>query len=404
MMEYPLYMLTVNAGSSSLKAALFFMESRAAGVKRIFECSIADIAEPQADIVYRSADGSESKETQYVYNHSAAIELFTVRLSTAVPLMKIGAVGYRIVHGGSRFSEAAVITDEVVTELETLTALDPQHAPVEHELVQILRQKLPEATHVACFDTAFFHDIPRLAQMLPVPYSYEAQGVRRYGFHGLSYTYLQSAFKKEAGPEAASGRVIYAHLGNGASLAAMNNGMPVDMTMGFTPTSGIMMGSRSGDVDPTLAQFMVQHGGMDLDEYTNMVEFKSGLLGVSGISSDMYTLLQARQDDYHANDAVELFCYQVRKAIGSLATTTEGVDSLIFSGGMGENAPYIRQRICDGLEFLGILLDDTANQNNDFLISNAASSVGIHVIPTDESETIRQQVSQILATHREGNQ
>ena len=404
MAGYPLYVLTVNTGSSSLKAALFFMESPIASAERMFECAIADIGEPQADIVFQSSDGNESKEVTYIKDHSSAIELFTVRLSTVVSLTSIDAVGYRIVHGGSTFSEATVITDDVVNELQKLMPLDPQHAPVEQELIQLLRQKLPEAKHVACFDTAFFHDIPRVAQIVPIPRTYETLGVRRYGFHGLSYTYLRSAFEAQAGVQAANGRVVYAHLGNGVSLSATNNGKATDMTMGFTPTSGVMMGSRSGDLDPEIAHFLTQNSQLSLDDFNHMVGFESGLLGVSGLSSDMYTLLQVRDENPQANEAIELFCYQVKKAIGSLATTIGGIDSLIFSGGMGEQAPYIRQRICDGLEFLGILIDDSANQRHEFLISNAAATVGVHVIPTDESEIIRQQVGDTLASLSTGGQ
>ena len=214
---------------------------------------------------------------------------------------------------------------------------------------------------VACFDTAFHHDLPRVAQIVPIPRRYEAAGVRRYGFHGLSYAYLMEELARVAGPEAAAGRVILAHLGSGASLAAVREGRCVDTTMGLTPASGLVMGTRSGDIDPGLVRFLMRSEGMTTEQFHDLVNHESGLLGVSETSPDLRDLLARQDADVRAAEAVALFCYQAKKAIGALAAALGGLDILVFSGGIGENSPEARRRICAGLEFLGIALDDRRN-------------------------------------------
>jgi len=249
---------------------------------------------------------------------------------------------------------------------------------------------------VACFDTAFHHDLPRVARLLPIPRRYESKGVRRYGFHGLSYAFLMEELARVAGSDAAQGRVILAHLGNGASLAAVHGGKPVDTSMSFTPTAGVPMSTRSGDLDPGLLWYLARTEGLDVQRFNEMVNFQSGLLGVSETSSDMRDLLDRETRDVRAAEAVALFCYQVKKWIGAFAAALGGLDALVFTGGIGENAPPVRARICDGLGFLGIELDTKRNGANEGVISADAGRVAVRVIRTDEEIMIARSVSRLL--------
>jgi acetate kinase len=249
---------------------------------------------------------------------------------------------------------------------------------------------------VACFDTAFHHDLPRVARLLPIPRRYEAQGLRRYGFHGLSYAFLMGELARLAGSEATQGRVILAHLGNGASLAAVRYGKSVDTSMSFTPAAGVPMSTRSGDLDPGLFWYLARTEGLDPKRFNDMVNFQCGLLGVSETSSDMRDLLEHEAQDVRAAEAVALFCYQVKKWIGAFAATLGGLDTLVFAGGIGENASVVRARICDGLRFLGIELDEKRNLANDGVISAAAGPVVVRVIRTDEERMIAEMVCRVL--------
>jgi acetate kinase len=249
---------------------------------------------------------------------------------------------------------------------------------------------------VACFDTAFHHDLPRVAQLLPIPRRYEAQGVRRYGFHGLSYAFLMGELARLAGTKAAQGRVILAHLGNGASLAAVYRGKSMDTSMSFTPTAGVPMSTRSGDLDPGLVWYLARTEHLDAKGFNEMVNFKSGLLGVSETSSDMRDLLEHETQDVRAAEAVALFCYQVKKWIGAFAAALGGLDTLVFAGGIGENAPVVRARICDGMGFLGIQLEERRNAANEGVISSETSRVPVRVIPTDEEWMIANTVCCVL--------
>ena len=261
---------------------------------------------------------------------------------------------------------------------------------------EAFHRRFPDLPQVACFDTAFHHDLPRVAQMLPIPRRYEAQGVRRYGFHGLSYTFLMEELARQAGPDAAQGRVILAHLGNGASLAAVRNGKSVDTSMSFTPAAGVPMSTRTGDLDPGLVWYLARTEKMDAKQFNQMVNFQSGLLGISETSSDMRDLLEKETQDVRAAEAVALFCYQVKKWIGSFAAALGGIETLVFAGGIGENAPAVRARICDGLEFLGIELEEKHNAANAGVISPASSRVVVRVIPTNEEQMIAKTVCQVL--------
>jgi acetate kinase len=249
---------------------------------------------------------------------------------------------------------------------------------------------------VACFDTAFHHDLPRVARLLPIPRRYEAQGVRRYGFHGLSYAFLMGELARLDGAKAARGRVILAHLGNGASLAAVHDGKSMDTSMSFTPTAGLPMSTRSGDIDPGLVWYLARTEQMTAKQFNEMVNFESGLLGISETSSDMHDLLDHETHDIRAAEAVALFCYQVKKWIGAFAAALGGVDTLVFAGGIGENAPAVRTRICDGLGFLGIELDRKRNAENALLSSPDSSRVKVRVIHTDEELMIARSVARVL--------
>jgi acetate kinase len=306
------------------------------------------------------------------------------------------AVGHRVVHGGPRYSQPERITPEMVEELRRLVPFDPDHLPEEILLTEAFHRRFPDLPQVACFDTAFHHDLPRVAQQLPIPRRYEAQGVRRYGFHGLSYAFLIGELARQAGAEVAHGKVILAHLGNGASLAAVRDGKPVDTSMGFTPTAGVPMSTRSGDLDPGLVWYLARTEKMSAKQFNAMVNFESGLLGVSETSSDMRDLLDREAHDVRAAEAVAIFCYQIKKWIGSFAAALGGLDTLVFAGGVGENAPTVRARICDGLGFLGIELDEKRNAANAGVISSETSRNCVRVIRTDEEWVIASMVCRVL--------
>jgi acetate kinase len=285
----------------------------------------------------------------------------------------------------------------MIAELHQLSSFDPEHIPEETELIEATRRRFPDVAQIACFDTAFHHDLPRVAQLLPIPRRYNTQGVRRYGFHGLSYAFLIEKLADVAGPEAAKGRVILAHLGSGASLAAVRDGKSLDTSMGFTPASGIPMSTRSGDLDPGLAWYLAATEQMSSKNFNTMANSQSGLLGISETSSDMRDLLEREALDVRAAEAVAVFCYQVKKWIGAFSAALGGLDTLVFAGGIGENAAAVRSRICEGLEFLGIEIDEKRNTANEGVISKDASRVSVRVIPTDEEFMIAKTVWQLLA-------
>lgn len=384
--------LTVNVGSSSLKLGLFAGVDQYTTAKT--QITITNIGQATSRIEV-ATEGESRKIQQSVADHTSAAAMALDELNSAGQLADVAGIGVRVVHGGERYHAPTVIDEELLAELHRLVSIDQEHMPLILEVIRSFRERLPGVVQVACFDTGFFHDIPQVAQTIPLPARYREKGLRRYGFHGLSYEYILESFRDIAGEQAANGRVIIAHLGSGASLAALKNGRPVDMTMGFSPVSGIPMSTRSGDIDPSAIVYLARLG-VDIEEYSRIINTQSGLLGVSGLSADMLTLLENEATHNGAHEAVELFCYSARKAIGSLSAAIGGVDSLIFSGGMGENAPKIRARICQELAHLGIMLDESRNQDHLERISSDESRVGVHVIPTDESYILRRSVIQIM--------
>jgi acetate kinase len=329
-------------------------------------------------------------------DHTAAVGALMDWIEERGDSDALTAVGHRVVHGGPKYSEPQRINAEMVEELHRLSPFDPEHLPEEILLTEAFHRRFPDLPQVACFDTGFHHDLPRVAQLLPIPRRYEAQGVRRYGFHGLSYAFLIGELARLAGTEAAEGRVILAHLGNGASLAAVRDGKSVDTSMSFTPTAGVPMSTRSGDLDPGLIWYLARTEKMSAKQFNQMVNFQSGLLGVSETSSDMRDLLACETRDVRAAEAIALFCYQVKKWIGAFAAALGGLDTLVFAGGIGENAPTVRSRICDGLGFLGIELDEKRNVANAGVISSETSRISVRVIRTDEEWVIASMVCRIL--------
>ncbi len=307
----------------------------------------------------------------------------------------VKAVGHRVVHG-MQHTAPELVTPELIDELRRITPFDPEHLPGEIELIEAFRQRHPKLPQVACFDTAFHCDMPRVSKLLAIPRCYEAKGIRRYGFHGLSYAYLLEELARLDDPAATKGRVILAHLGNGASIAAVRNGKSVDTSMGLTPVSGLPMSTRSGDLDPGLIGYLARTEDMTVSQFQTMVNRESGLLGVSEISSDMRDLLAQEASDVRAAEAVALFCYHTKKWIGSFAAALGGLDALVFAGGIGESAPPIRERVCAGLGFLGVELNQTRNAANDPVISAENSNVSVRVIRTDEELMIAKSVTRLL--------
>jgi acetate kinase len=386
--------LTINGGSSSIKFALFEVSD---ALQRILEGGIDRIGMPDATFRAKGLSPADNFSRPVTApDHTVAVGALMDWIEARSGHDGLSAAGHRVVHGGPKYSQPQRITAEMVEALHGLSPFDPEHLPEEILLTEAFHHRFPALPQVACFDTAFHHDLPRVARLLPIPRRYEEKGVRRYGFHGLSYAFLMKELAQLAGPEAAQGRVILAHLGNGASLAAVRDGKPVDTSMSFTPTAGVPMSTRSGDLDPGLIWYLARTEGLDDKRFNEMVNFQSGLLGISETSSDMRDLLGRETQDVRAAEAIALFCYQVKKWIGGFAAALGGLDTLVFAGGIGENAPVIRTRICDGLEFLGIELAEKQNAANAGVISAADSRVTVRVIRTDEEWMIANTVCSVL--------
>jgi acetate kinase len=387
------HILTINGGSSSIRFALYqageVLERRLYG-------KIDRIGLSGTNLAFKDSTGkSLERSTIDLADHKAAANFLLDWLDEQSGFKTIRAVGHRVVHGMTH-SEPERVTPELLDELHRIMPYDPEHLPLEIELIEAFRQRHPTLPQVACFDTAFHRTMPRVASLLPIPRRYETAGVRRYGFHGLSYEFLMEELVRLGDPAATTGRVILAHLGNGASLAAVHDGKSIDTSMGFTPTAGLVMSSRSGDLDPGLVSYLARTEQMSAMQFQEMVNHASGLLGVSEISSDLRDLLARESDDVRAGEAVALFCYQAKKWIGSFAAALGGLDTLVFAGGIGENAPLVRERICDELGFLGIELDAGRNAKNASLISTDGGRVAVRVIRTDEELMIARQVIRVL--------
>ncbi len=385
--------LTVNGGSSSLKFALF---DHADPPARRASGRIERIGLQHPQLVVAGAGGTRHEAEVEAPDQQAAVELLVEWLGREVGVEALAAVGHRVVHGGGRYYRPEPVTDELLAELRRIGPYDPDHLPEEIDLIDAFRRLDPALPQIACFDTAFHHNLPRVAQIVPIPRRFEAAGVRRYGFHGLSYAFLMDEIDRVAGPDEAQGRIILAHLGSGASLAAVHGGRPVDTTMGFTPASGLVMSTRCGDLDPGLVRFLMKAEGLSVEAFHALVNDESGLLGVSQTSPDLRDLLARQGEDVRAAEAVELFCYRVKTGIGALAAALGGLETLVFAGGIGENAPEVRRRVCDGLGFLGVALDGARNEAGAAVISADGGPVTVRVIRTDEEVMIARATAGVL--------
>lgn len=387
------HILTINGGSSSIKFALFDE-----GLTRVLAGQFSSIGADGSELeVSYPTTGTKVKRAVAVTNHAACIPLLIDLVSKDANWQAIGAVGNRIVHGGARFLQPERVTPQLLTELERLAPYAPEHLPAEIALLRALTAHDPQLLQVACFDTAFHRTMPQVTKMLPLPRHFYAQGLRRYGFHGLSYEYLLSQL---VAAHAAGGRIILAHLGNGASMAAVRDGSSIDTSMSFTPTAGLVMSNRSGDLDPGLVAYLARTLKMTAAEFQHMVNAEAGLLGVSETSSEMHKLLAREESDERAADAVAMFCLQAKKFVGAYTAELGGLDTLVFSGGIGENSSVIRERICSGLEFMGIELDAARNQANATVISQALSRVTVRVIKTDEEIQIARHTQALMSSEK----
>jgi acetate kinase len=377
--------LTLNGGSSSIKFALFAAQGP---LVRIASGAVDGIgsADPRLHATMAGAPATSVKAV--AADHRAAGELVLAAAERQAAGRRLRAVGHRIVHGGPDFVRPQRVGPAEIDALRRIVPLDPEHLPLELALVESATHHFPAAMQVGCFDTAFHHAMPRVAKLLPIPLRFAAKGVIRYGFHGQSYAYVISEIERLGGLASAHGRIVIAHLGSGASLAAVRGGRPIDTSMGFTPASGVPMGTRCGDIDPGLAPYLARTEAMSIAAFDHMASFESGLLGLSETSADMRDLLACEASDPRAADAVAVFCYAVKQRIGAFAATLGGIDMLVFTGGIGANAPAIRARICDGLGFLGMVVDPGRNGAGAAIVSPNAGTVIIRVMQTDEEVMI----------------
>jgi len=368
------HILTINAGSSSVRFALFSSGARPA---RLLDGKIERI-------------GSEAA--------AVTADRLALKFKAQASLAALDAIGHRVVHG-MLHSQPERVSPPLLTELRRIASFDPEHLPREIGLIEAMQRLYPDVPQVACFDTAFHRGMPVEATLLPIPRRYAAKGVQRYGFHGLSYTFLMQELLRLGDRAASRGRVILAHLGSGASLAAVRDGRCVDTSMGFTPAAGLVMGTRSGDLDPGLASYLMLAESMSASQFQTMVNEESGLFGISETSADVRDLLERETTDSRAREAIAIFCYQAKKWIGAYTAALGGLDTLVFAGGIGENAAPVRRRICDGLQCFGIELDDSLNDQHGACISTG--HVAVRVIRTDEESVIANLTAQCVGISTE---
>lgn len=383
----------MNRGSATLKSALYDTATRenlllsinidedgASGVRlKIVDGNGATLADS-------SVQGSDP---------NAALDAMFAWLGEKNFLSGLAAAGHRVVHGGPKYTAPQRVSPEFMAEMETLLPLDPDHLPAALHGIRYMAAKFPSLPQVACFDTAFHKDLPTVARMYALPRRFYEQGIRRYGFHGLSYEYVMGELRTLEG-SLADGRIIIAHLGSGASIVAVKQGKSMDTSMGFTPLEGLVMSTRSGDLDPGALIYLLETQRRSARGLDALLNRESGLLGVSGITGDMRALLDKMSQDPHAAQAVDLFCYRVKKYIGAYAAALGGLDALVFAGGIGERAPAIRGKICEDLDFLGVRLDPVPNQSNAAVISARESRVKVRMIKTNEDVMIVRHVVSAL--------
>ena len=385
--------LTINGGSSSIKFALYEVDLR---LNKLLSGDVENIGQKNAALRFKNpADHQHHKIDIKNDNYESAANQLIDWLEKQVDFEQVKGIGHRVVQG-LEHTKPEKITDELLEELKKISAYDPEHLPEEIKMIAIFRKRYPELVQIACFDTSFHTTMPPVAKLLAIPRRFQAKGIKRYGFHGLSYAYLMEQLDLEEWNETLRDRVILAHLGSGASLAAVKDGKSIDTSMGFSPAAGIPMGTRTGDLDPGVAWYLMKSEALSPKQFNHLVNHESGLLGISETSADVRQLLKVEETNNRAAEAIELFCYQTKKWIGSFAAALHGLDTLVFSGGIGENSPEVRERICHGLKFLGIELDREKNYNNGPVISSDISIVSVRVIPTNEELMIARSVCHLL--------
>jgi acetate kinase len=381
--------LCINVGSSSCKFALY---SASGGAESIVAEGAADrIGSSGGKIRIHDANGSLLSESdRQLARPQVAVDAMFDEFER-LKLPHLDAVGHRIVHGGAHHVAPEIVTPALLADLKNLIPFAPLHMPGGIEGIEAVAARHPKLPQVACFDTAFHRGMPECAERFPLPRELWDAGIRRYGFHGISYEYILQALAADVPP-----RLIIAHLGNGASMAAVLDGRPHDTTMGFTPAGGFMMGTRPGDLDPGVIIYLLEQKRFDAKRLAELVNLKSGLLGVSGLSSDVKTLLDGRAANADAAIAIDMFCYQIRKSVGALAAALGGLDMLIFTGGIGEHAAVVRAEVCDRLEYLGLALDPRHNESNDDTISTSDSRCRVRVIPTNENLMVARHTARVV--------
>jgi acetate kinase len=386
-------LLTINTGSSSLKAAVYRPQ---ADERREVSLLAERIGHEDARLRLTDAAGKTLLDAKRdLPDHAAALAAFTDWLREERPALDVTAIGHRIVHGGERHREPERLTAALLDDLRALVPIDPDHLPQALAAIEAVGRDYPDVPQVACFDTAFHRRMPPVARRYALPREYERAGLLRYGFHGLSYEYIMATLHAED-VAAARGRIVIAHLGSGASMVAVREGVGRETTMGFSPTGGLVMGTRTGDLDPTVLLYLLTERGLSAEAVAELVNKRGGLLGVSGTSGDMRELLDRAWSDPRAAEAVELFCYTAKKWVGALVATLGGLDTLVFTGGIGERAAPVRAAICDGLGFLGIALDVERNAAHAPRISVAGGTVAVRVLPTDEDLMIARHTARLV--------
>ncbi len=388
------HILTINSGSSSIKFSLYQVGRYET---MVLAGEMERIGQNSGLFHVRDADSKSLIDRRLAMpDHTAALKVLFEWLKSSAYNRGLDAVGHRIVHGGTGYKEPHFVTGELIAKLRKLSPCVPEHLPHELDAVETVSRLYPALKQVASFDTAFHQDMPQVAHLYALPRDLLKEGVLRFGFHGLSYEYIIEELAKVTAEDAANGRIIIAHLGHGASMAAVHNRKAVDTTMGFTPAGGLVMSTRSGDLDPGVILYLLKQKGMTPDQVNDVINRKGGVLGVSGISGDMEKLLEKERHEPTAKAAVDLFCYQAKKFIGALAAVLGGLDTLVFTGGIGENAPAIRWRICQGLEFLGIHLDPEQNRVHAPVISRNDSIINVRVMKTNEELMIARHTYDLL--------
>ncbi|HSZ84694.1 MAG TPA: acetate/propionate family kinase [Puia sp.] len=385
--------LIINSGSSSIKFSLYKITDL---TKHLLHGELETNGTKNATLHFTNIISNQKNSIDIKSaGYDNSINFLITWLEKQDEFVSIVAVGHRIVHG-MKHTEPEKITPELLDELKKISAFDPEHLPQEIKLIELFQKHYPAIQQIACFDTSFHTSIAMVAKLLPIPRKYFSMGIQRYGFHGLSYSYLMEELDKLTGNKVGKEKIILAHLGNGASIAAIKNGKSIDTSMSFTPTAGIPMSTRTGDLDPGVAWYLMHQEKMSAKQFNYLINHESGLLGISETNSDMRELLKLQAIDTRAADAIDIFCYQTKKYIGAYAAALGGLNRLVFSGGIGENAPEIRERICSSLKFLGVELDKKRNGKNKEIISSDNSSVTVHVIKTNEELMIAKLVCDVL--------